>query len=227
MNTRPVRPNRPYRLVAAGLVLVLAGCGPAAVASPSSRPTQSMLTSPTKAPELAIQWPAPADPMGLTVDAGLVPESQEHLTFHSHAHLDVFIDGDPILVPAGIGINIEDPEVKTFDGPLGPGYGGIQVCGQPCISPLHTHDPDGIIHTESKLTEPNTLGQFFIEWDVELSETCVGEFCSPDKPVAFYVDGVAYTGDPREIELSDRKEIAIVIGTPPAVIPSTGDFSGA
>ena len=35
------------------------------------------------------------------------------------------------------------------------------------------------------------------------------------------------TGDPRAIELTDQKVIVIVVGTPPAVIPSTADFSGA
>jgi hypothetical protein len=37
--------------------------------------------------------------------------AQEFLIHHAHAHLDVFVDGKPTLVPAGIGINIDDPEV--------------------------------------------------------------------------------------------------------------------
>jgi hypothetical protein len=56
---------------------------------------------------------------------------------------------------------------------------------QPRISPLHTHDGTGIIHTESTDPEPNTLGQFFVEWCVELSVTCVGEHCAPT-PIAVY-----------------------------------------
>jgi len=35
------------------------------------------------------------------------------------------------------------------------------------------------------------------------------------------VDGKPDTGDPRLIELEDKREIAIVIGSPPAEIPST------
>ena len=61
---------------------------------------------------------------------------------------------------------------------------------------------------------------------MRLSESCVGEYCSPE-PIAFYVDGKPYTEDPRAIELTDRKEIAIVIGTPPPQIPKTADFSNA
>ena len=129
-----------------------------------------------------------------------------------------------ITVPAGIGINIEDPDVRKFDNPVG--YGGIEMCAQPCISPLHTHDETGVLHTESMDPEPHTLGQFFVEWGVELSETCVGEHCDPT-PIAVYVDGEPYEGDPRAIELTDEKVIVIAIGTPPEVIPSTYDFSNA
>jgi hypothetical protein len=119
----------------------------------------------------------------------LEPEPKEFLTNHAHAHLDVFVDGKPIVVPAGIGINIDDPEVRRFDEPDGSvAYGGITLCTTPCISPLHTHDSTGIIHTESASPEPNTLGQFFTEWGVDLGDSCVGEFCSPE-PIAFCVNG--------------------------------------
>jgi hypothetical protein len=149
------------------------------------------------------------------------------LTYHVHAHVDLFVDGQPITIPAGIGINIDDPAVRRFDEADGSvAYGGITLCAQPCISPLHTHDETGIIHTESASQQPNTLGQFFIEWGVPLSDSCVGEYCNP-KPIAFYVDGEPYTQDPGAIELTDHREIAIVIGTPPPQIPTTADFSKA
>ena len=61
---------------------------------------------------------------------------------------------------------------------------------------------------------------------MRLSESCLGERCSPDG-IAFYVNGKPYQQDPRAIELTDRKEIAIVIGTPPSQIPKTADFSSA
>jgi hypothetical protein len=215
-------------IAVAGLGLIVAGCGaatvePSAPVTPSPAPAAS---SPAAAP--TVLWPAPPDPLERTAEAGLEPEPKEYLVNHVHAHLDVFVDGQPITIPAGIGINVDDPGVRRFEEPDGSvGYGGIELCAQPCISPLHTHDADGILHTESQDPEPNTLGQFFIEWGVTLSQTCVGEFCSPTKPIAFYVDGKPYTGDPRAIELTDHKEIAIVIGTPPPVIPSTADFSRA
>ena len=41
------------------------------------------------------------------------------------------------------------------------------------------------------------------------------------------MNGNRYRGDPRAILLTDRKEIAIVIGTPPKKIPKTADISKA
>src|SRR5688572_7351021 len=77
----------------------------------------------------AIEWPAPSNPLELTVEAGLEPDVKEHLENHVHAHLDVFVDGTPVTVPAGIGINIEDRDVGTFPEPDGSvTYGGIELC---------------------------------------------------------------------------------------------------
>jgi hypothetical protein len=166
--------------------------------------------------------------MERTREAGLEPARQEFMTNHVHAHLDVFLDGEPILVPAGIGIDVENPDVRRFDEPDGSvAYGGIRQCVEPCISPLHTHDQTGVIHTESQDPQPNTLGEFFTEWGVPMTESCIADFCSPDKPIAVYIAGEAYAGDPRAIELTDRKVIVVVIGSPPTQIPSTADFSRA
>jgi hypothetical protein len=168
-------------------------------------------------------WPAPTNPMELARKAGLVPEKAESLTYHVHAHLDVFVNGTPIQVPAGIGININDPAVRAFPNANGStGYGGINpACKQVCISPLHTHDVDGVLHTESKTPTPNRLGQFFTEWGVRLTSSCVGQFCKPATTIAIYVDGQRFQGDPNGIELADHREIAILIGTPPSSVPST------
>jgi hypothetical protein len=154
--------------------------------------------------------------MHRTVLAGLTPLHYESTVHHVHAHLDIFFNGKKVRVPAAIGIDIQNPKVRTFPTPDGTtAYGGITVCGKPCISPLHTHDDSGILHTESKHNIPNRLGQFFTEWGVALSRRCVGGYCMPAAPLAFYVNGKPYTDDPRAITLTDKKVIAIVIGTPP------------
>ena len=203
------------------LMVALAGCGGGGEesAAPPSRP------APAPAQDAA-PWPAPADPMQLTRKATLTPETHEFVNFHVHSHLDVFVNGEPVTVPAAIGIEIADPAVKEFKSPDGStAYGGISPpCAKPCISPLHTHSTDGVLHTEAKEDRPNTLGEFFVEWDVRLDDRCVGGYCKPKAPIAVYVDGDLYQGDPREITIEDKKEIAIVIGTPPDEIPSS--FSG-
>jgi hypothetical protein len=210
------------RLVARATVVgfcaaVAAGCGGSSEAKPAATPEHG-----------AAPWPAPDDPLDRTVAAGLRPEPKEHLAYHVHAHLDVFVNSKQVIVPAGIGINIKDPEVKVFtDTPDGSkSYGGIEVCATACISPLHTHDNTGILHTETATMKSNRLGQFFVEWGVQLDRNCVGGYCRPSD-IKFYVDGKRYEGDPREIFLTDRREIAIVIGTPPEKIPKTADVSNA
>ena len=156
--------------------------------------------------------------MALARAAGLVPEVNEHLDYHVHSHLDVFLNGKKVRVPAGIGIDTHGSDVHEFPMPDGTvAYGGITRCKKPCISPLHTHDDTGILHTETSTPTPNRLGQFFVEWGVRLTRTCVGRYC---KHVSFWVNGKRFTKDPRTILLADRLEIAIVVGTPPKRIPS-------
>ncbi len=55
---------------------------------------------------------------------------------------------------------------------------------------------------------------------MRLDRSCVGGYCKPDS-IVVYVNGKAFTGDPRTILLANHTEIAIVIGTPPPKIPKT------
>ncbi len=202
------------------LALVVAGCGGGGK-KPVEHPARAgEAPTPVKG---ALPWPAPSNPIELTRRAGLTPETHEFVFLHVHSHLDVFVNGQHVTIPAGIGIETDDPAVRRFKAPDGStGYGGISPpCELPCVSPLHTHFTDGVLHTEAKQNEFNTLGQFFTEWNVRLDQKCVGGYCKPAAPIAVYVDGDPYTGDPRQIRLEDRKEIAIVIGTPPAQVPSS------
>jgi hypothetical protein len=162
-------------------------------------------------------WPAPKDAMARTRLAGLVPEVNEHLQYHVHSHLDVFVNGKHVVVPAGIGIDTTSKAVQHGQLPDGStAYGGITKCPKVCISPLHTHADLGVLHTETSKPTPNRLGQFFTEWGVRLDRHCVDRYCSG---VRIYVNGNQYSGDPRKILLTDREEIAIVIGTAPKTIP--------
>jgi hypothetical protein len=181
----------------------------------------AVLALPAAAAAPAPSGPAPSDPMRLARAAGLVPERAEQLQYHVHSHLDVFVDGKRIAIPAGIGIDTKNPAVqsaKLSDGTVA--YGGItSPCNQACISPLHTHAAYGLLHTETAKRRPNRLGQFFVEWGVRLDRRCVGSYCKPTR-IRVYVDGKLSTGDPRRILLANRREIAIAIGKPPGKIPA-------
>lgn len=187
---------------------MLAACSPAPLAQPS--------------------WPAPSDPMARAEAAGLEPSEVEHLVTHLHAHLDVFVDGERVVVPSGIGIDIASPsgidDRLSEDGTQTEYF--VTECGEPCLSPLHTHNATGVVHTESinPNQEPYTLGQFFTEWGVRLDGSCVGEFCAPETSVAVYLDGERYSGNPAEIRLTGHLEVAVVIGQPPERIPDSWPF---
>ena len=204
-------------LVSVSLCLLLLGaCGGGSSSPETSQPSAA-------ASELEVpSWSLPADPMSLAREAGLMPDTKEYLTYHVHAHLAVFVDGQPVEIPAGVGIEITDPAVQKFDS----GYGGIpeEGCEQVCISPLHTHDPDGVLHIEAPSETRFTLGQFFEQMGIRLDASCVDEFCTPGVPIAVVVDGERQSGNPADIVLRDGQEIAIVIGTPPEGMPDP--FSG-
>jgi hypothetical protein len=132
---------------------------------------------------------------------GLQTLGTEGQATHIHAHLDIFVDGKRVTVPALIGIN------------PGANY----------ITELHTHDTRGVIHVESpKENDEFSLGQFVAEWGVFLDSKCIGAYCDGLK---WYVDGKQQTGDPAGVILKSHQEIAIVVGKAPKKIPSSYKFA--
>jgi hypothetical protein len=162
--------------------------------------------------------------MSLARQAGLTPGTHEFFTYHVHAHLDILVNGRPVRVPGGIGIDIADPGVHRGQADKAPSYGYIKRCPRPCISPLHTHDVTGVIHIEAPARTQFTLGQFFQEWGVRLDGSCAGGYCQPGVRVVVFVNGKRHRGNPANIALTSHEEIALVIGTPPRSVPSTYAF---
>lgn len=188
------------RLLAGALcVVVLAACSSTAKSSTTEATTApAPAKSVGPAPALTTgppPWPAPT-----TDEAALIAQAQlpllpgEALNEHIHAHLDVFYDGQPVTVPAYIGIVLR---------PVG-------------ISPLHTHDTSGIVHVESATVRPFYLGQLFTEWGVAIGGTA--------RPASVYVNGTLVQTPVAQVEIVSHAEIAVVIGAPPAAIPSTYQF---
>lgn len=138
---------------------------------------------------------------GQPVD-GIEGSSREMLSVHIHAHLALFFNGDQLAIPLGIGI------VKPFriqNGFVGAGAGFYW---------LHTHDATGIIHIESPDTRAYTLGNFFDVWGEPLS---LREVAGLAGAVRAFIDGKAYTGDPRNIPLTAHAQITLEVGGP--VVP--------
>jgi hypothetical protein len=185
-------------LTAAGTLMT--GCS-------SSGPEHAATGTASTGASKPLPWDRPADQQAQVKKAGLVLTSQETLTVHYHAHLDVFVDGAAVAVPAGLGVNV------------GPD-GQAPPHGAPGIAPLHTHDESGVLHIEAPKDEKFTLGQVFTEWGVALDSDHVGAY--PVREVV--VDGKPYDGDPAGIVLSAHEEIAVVAGTGTVDPPSSYAF---
>jgi hypothetical protein len=146
-------------------------------------------------PSSGVSWaaPAPGQVRSAVTAAGLPLLSAEATDVHFHAHVDIYVNGQPVTVPANIGIAAED-----------------------AISSMHTHDNTGIIHIESPSARTFTLGQFFIQWQVPLSKTCINSICNTSTTSwRFSIDGQNFTGDPATITLASHQEITATYGAPP------------
>jgi hypothetical protein len=143
-----------------------------------------------------VRWPAADDTVDLALAAGVPVDPVEWLTYHVHTYVGVFVDGNPEVVPAGIGIDND----------------GHRIAG------LHTHDCSRTVHLEAEKAIELTLGQFADSWGVKLDGTCFADLCAPENPVAVLVKREP-VADARAVVIADCDVISIVIGDPPAEIP--------
>jgi len=181
-----------------GLALSAAGRHRQAAASPGA--LADLQTGPA---------PWPANTAGLAERLGAIgvpPLSPvEGTVVHIHQHLDLYVDGRKVTVPAGIGI---DPAV---------GY-----------APLHTHDTSGVVHVESPTVRSYTLGEFFAVWGLRFTPSCLGGYCAGgSRRLRVYVDGHAYRGDPTTLVLRAHQELVVAFGTAaqlPSPIPASYPF---
>jgi hypothetical protein len=126
---------------------------------------------------------------------GIPCETKEFFNFHIHAHLDVFVNGHVLTVPALVGI-----EDNT------------------CLYWLHTHDSTGIMHMEAPQTQNFTLNQFIDIWrSTSTNPPPTGE------PI-IYVNGQVVTTSLSATELNAHDEIVLVYGNPPPNIPTFYQF---
>jgi hypothetical protein len=206
---RRMASRRRARSIAIGLVVVvvLAVAGLVTVSSrgkneggPSAQPSLAGLQTG------AAPWDANLATLADRAAHLNLPAFGNPLALHWHAHLDLYVDGQPVTVPQDVGFG---PDVQTS---------------------LHTHDDSGVIHMESSdPTGTFTLGEFFDVWGVRLTSSCVGGYCdTADRTIRVFVDGKAYRGDPRAVRLTDHEEIVLAYGTLeqlPKPVPKTYDWA--
>src|SRR5205085_2307606 len=73
---------------------------------------------------------------------GVYCDQGEQSAFHIHAHLTIYVNGQPVPVAQGVGIPTDNS----------------------CLYWLHTHDTTGVVHIEAPANHSFTLGQFFDIW---------------------------------------------------------------
>jgi hypothetical protein len=185
-------------LLAAIAVLALSACGRAdAVRDPSVTPRPIAIDAghllPATPGAVAARRPI----------AGL-PCSQA-LQQRYGVHVELFVDGLVVLLPAGIGIappwQAQPPSVS--DGA--------------CTYPVRTVDPTGVVEV-APAARPVTLGDLFAVWGQPLSAGGFGPWrTASGEHLGVFLDGKPFTGDPRTMPLRPHAQIVLEVGSPRVV----------
>jgi hypothetical protein len=202
------RPDRRQWLIGGGIVAVIAvavvlavvltrgGSSPTATTAKHTIPWAEIPGLQTGPPPWNSSSAVLSDRLSLL---GLSALGQEGTAIHIHQHLDVYANDKKVTVPALIGID----SAAGF------------------LTELHTHDATGIVHVESPTKSSYTLGQFFGEWGVKLTSTCLGRYCGK---LNWWVNGTKLTGNPAQLVLKSHQEIVISAGPPPFNPPKSYKF---
>ena len=184
----------------AGTLVALVGCTASVV---SLQPTHAPVSA---APQDAGAWSLRSDTVAGAQAAGLRLASMANMgkmDAHFHVHVDVIANGQPVLVPGNVGVEVSSG----------------------AMTDLHTHDTSGVVHVEAMGKRAYTLGQLFTEWGITLDETHLGPHTvDASHPLAVYVDGHRVQR-PADLVLKNHQAIAVVYGAlGPSALPSTFDF---
>jgi hypothetical protein len=138
-------------------------------------------------------WPAWVGPTDRSVVGGVSCTGTG--VYHQHSLVSIYKDGVRMGPPDNVG-------------------------HAACSYELHTHDVTGMVHIHSDVEKTFTLGQFFALWGQPLA---AGGVAGLGGPVRFYViqneQLTLYTGDPAQLALVPHREIVILSGATPGVVP--------
>jgi hypothetical protein len=125
--------------------------------------------------------------------AGIYCDSLEQTAYHIHAHLTVYINGQPVSIPQGIGIATD----------------------QSCLYWLHTHTSDGVIHIEAPKKVSPTLGDFLDIWgQSSFSQLGFRNELALSAGWTVYVDGKQVTSNFNQLVLQPHMVITIAYNSP-------------
>lgn len=123
---------------------------------------------------------------------GIPCQSSERLDYHVHAHLTLYVNGQPFPLPTNLGI----------------------ASDQSCFYWLHTHDSSGVIHIEAPSQQSFTLGTFFQEWSARFPQMQYPTELDSTTGWQAYVDGKEYKGDFHTIPLVAHELITLAYNSP-------------
>ena len=122
---------------------LLVGC----VGRPDPAPAESRTSQPP--------WDAPRDAISYIEAAGVAQLSLGDDADPWILDIDVIEAGQPVEVPAYIGID----RLRAVQ------------------APVHTHEPGGEVWLEGEGNDTSTLGEFFTLWGVRFDADCLGAVC--------------------------------------------------
>jgi hypothetical protein len=112
-------------------------------------------------------------------------EHSASLAMHIHPHLQIIINGQPVTIPANIGISSS------------------------CMHPVHTHDDTGEIHVESPERVDLQLKDFFTNWGQTFNKNeIMGNKVDDKHTLTMTVNGRPST-DYENLVLKDGQQIVI------------------
>jgi hypothetical protein len=201
----------PLAATLAGVALAVASCSTAPTAPGTAVSTTGTAATPASpsAAATATGWEMDTKGSAGRIKAsGLEVLNTEGAAEHFHAHLDIFVDGKPVTIPADIGFSF------TADGkPNG-------------ISALHTHDESGIIHIEAPVAgETYRLGQLLTEWGVlDGTDQKLGSAHSAIADWSVAVNGKKQDAPVQAVVLKAHDEIVLYHGVAPSPLPTAFTF---
>ena len=169
-------------------IAVAVGAGTVVLTASLSNPGGSSDAAETTLLTEPPPWPPQARGLAERVSAlGFPPTGDE--SYHAHALLTVYRNGDQVPVPANIGFDERGAHTS-----------------------LHTHTPDGVIHMEADDPYPYEVGHLFTTWGVAFDDDrLASDVAEGDKQVHVYVNGERAPEGPVVIE--DGDNIVVAYGT--------------